>query len=305
MQHFLIIGGGLGGLFTAAFLAKEGHRVTVLEKNAIAGGGLQSFPRYGRLFDTGMHVVGGFHEGGSLHRICRYLGILDALRLHPVDTDCMDEITYLSDGTTYRIAGGREGFVESWARHFPQERGALQAYVDALYALTEELDAFYLRPAGEELFQHSEPFLWAADRFIAHYITDPRLRDALAYMNPMYGGVAGETPAFVHALISVFYLEGTTRFAGGSVHMAEALTRCIESHGGRVLTRTEVVRIAVEEREVRWVETRDGTRHTADCYISAVHAHELLRLVGEGAFPKAYRRRLLDLPMSPSLFCVY
>ena len=27
--------------------------------------------------------------------------------------------------------------MESWARHFPQERGALQAYVDALYAFTD------------------------------------------------------------------------------------------------------------------------------------------------------------------------
>ena len=33
----IIIGGGLGGLFTGAILAKEGLRVTVLEKNATAG----------------------------------------------------------------------------------------------------------------------------------------------------------------------------------------------------------------------------------------------------------------------------
>ena len=39
----IIIGGGLGGLFTGAILAKEGLRVTVLEKNATAGGGLQTF----------------------------------------------------------------------------------------------------------------------------------------------------------------------------------------------------------------------------------------------------------------------
>ena len=35
----VIIGGGIGGLFTGAFLAKNGIKVTVLEKNSIIGGG--------------------------------------------------------------------------------------------------------------------------------------------------------------------------------------------------------------------------------------------------------------------------
>ena len=41
-QSVVIIGGGLGGLFTGAILAKEGLHVTVLEKNATIGGGLQT-----------------------------------------------------------------------------------------------------------------------------------------------------------------------------------------------------------------------------------------------------------------------
>ena len=37
-QRVLIIGGGLGGLFSGAILAKEGLEVTVLEKNKIIVG---------------------------------------------------------------------------------------------------------------------------------------------------------------------------------------------------------------------------------------------------------------------------
>ena len=58
----VIIGAGLGGLFTGALLAKEGFKVTILEKNATIGGGLQTFQRFGEAFDTGMHIVGGHHE---------------------------------------------------------------------------------------------------------------------------------------------------------------------------------------------------------------------------------------------------
>ena len=58
-QSIVIIGAGLGGLFTGAILSKEGFAVTLLEKNATIGGGLQTFQRFGEHFDTGMHVIGG------------------------------------------------------------------------------------------------------------------------------------------------------------------------------------------------------------------------------------------------------
>ena len=52
----IVIGGGLGGLVTGAILSKEGYKVTVLEKNSIIGGGLQTFKRHGADFATGIPV---------------------------------------------------------------------------------------------------------------------------------------------------------------------------------------------------------------------------------------------------------
>ena len=74
-QKVIIIGAGLGGLFTGAILSKEGFEVTLLEKNALIGGGLETFHRFGEHFDTGMHVIGGMHPDGNIWKICRYLGI--------------------------------------------------------------------------------------------------------------------------------------------------------------------------------------------------------------------------------------
>ena len=70
VESTVIIGGGLGGLFSGAILAKNGVKVTIIEKNSSIGGGLQSFVRFGEVFDTGMHVVGGMHEGGTVRRLC-------------------------------------------------------------------------------------------------------------------------------------------------------------------------------------------------------------------------------------------
>ncbi|MFC2290483.1 MAG: NAD(P)-binding protein, partial [Prevotella denticola] len=129
MKTAVIIGGGLGGLFTGALLSHEGFKVTVLEKNSTAGGGLQNFRRFGMKFDTGMHIIGGMHPGGNIYRICQYLGIADRVQLLDVDDDCTDSLYFAEDRTTYRIGRGREGFVRSLAGHFPEERAGLEAYV--------------------------------------------------------------------------------------------------------------------------------------------------------------------------------
>ena len=299
----VVVGGGLGGLFTAALLSREGCRVTVLEKNTIAGGGLQSFRRGALQFDTGMHLLGGFRPGSNVWRLCRHLGVLEKLRLRHTDAQCMDEITLLDEQTTYRIAEGREGFVESWARYFPQARTELQNYVTAMYQLVERLDLFHLRAVESAFFVMPEEFLLTADAFIARYISDERLRELVAYMTPLYGGVKGRTPAYVHAVINVLYINGPSRFVGESRAMADALIEVVEAGGGKVVRGAEVQRIAVHDRVVTYVETTDGRRFSAERYICATHLREMLRLVDTEAFNKAYRTRLASLPVSYSALC--
>ena len=49
----LIIGAGLGGIATAAHLARSGYEVTVLEKNSEPGGRCSQLVRGGHRFDIG------------------------------------------------------------------------------------------------------------------------------------------------------------------------------------------------------------------------------------------------------------
>jgi all-trans-retinol 13,14-reductase len=306
MTNVIIIGGGLGGLFTGALLAKNGVHVTVLEKNTTAGGGLQSFHRFGVSFDTGMHVISGMQPGGSIRRICQYLGIADKVDIMDVDDDCTDSLYFAEDHCTYRIRKGKVGFVDSLAEHFPHERENLQAYVNAVFAIAESIDLFSLRPSSELFPQRSEDFLMAADAFVAKYIKDPRLRSVVSYMNPLYGGRQDETPAFVHAIISTLYIQGASRFVGGSSKFADLLVSVIEQNEGKVLTHEAVEWIDVdEERSVQWVRTQSGNKYNADWYISAIHPCTLFGLMPENAFPKAYRNRLNSIPNSYSAFSAY
>ena len=305
MKTAIIIGGGLGGLFTGAILSKEGIQVTVLEKNATIGGGLQTFKRFGETFDTGMHVIGGMQEGGNIYRLCKYLGIIDKADLMPVDDDCTDSMYFAEDQTTYNIRKGKEGFVDSLASYFPEERENLKAYVKAVFDIVDSIDLYNLRPSSSEIAIHPEEILISAEDFIAKYIHDPKLRSVAAYSNPLYGGRHDETPAFVHAIITALYINGTNRFVGGSNKFANLLASVITEAGGSIKTNKGVEWIEVNQRHVDYVRTRKGKEYRGDYYISAIHPCTMLKLMPEKAFPKAYRDRLNTIPNSYSAFSAY
>lgn len=304
-NKIIIIGGGLGGLFTGAILAKEGQEVVVLEKNATIGGGLQTFKRFGEDFDTGMHVIGGMQPGGNIRRICEYLGIADQVELMDVDSDCTDSLYFAEDKTTYKIKKGKQGFVDSLAMYFPEERDDLERYVQATFDISDSVDLFNLRPSTDMIAMHSGDFLMAADAFIAKYIKNEKLRSVVAYMNPLYGGRHDETPAFIHAIITTLYINGASRFVGGSCKFADLLASVIENHGGKVLSHDAVEWVEVNNRHVDYVKTRKGETYVGDYYISAIHPCTLLGMMPEKAFPKAYRERLNEIPNSYSAFSAY
>lgn len=304
-NHVVIIGGGLGGLFTAALLGREGYKVTVLERDATAGGGLQSFRRNGSDFDAGMHVVGGLQSGGSLDRICRYLDIRDQIRVRPVDADCMDEIYCHEDRQTYRIPGGREAFTDYFQRLFPEERDNIRRYVEDLYALTDQVGFFHLRTGCQQYREYDTSFYQPSDQFIASHVHNPRLRNLLGYMSSLCGGSFGHTPAYIFALINCLYISGHYRFEGPASQLADALVRLIEQQGGEVLVNANVVRVLAEGKSVQSVVTSDGRVFHADRYVSAIHPQVLMRIADKDLFTKAFRVRVETAPNNYSAYSVY
>ena len=60
--HTIVIGGGISGLTTGAYLAKSGKKVLVIEQNSLPGGYWTSFTRNGIIFDITAHWTVGPQE---------------------------------------------------------------------------------------------------------------------------------------------------------------------------------------------------------------------------------------------------
>ncbi|MBL4905231.1 MAG: NAD(P)-binding protein, partial [Flavobacteriaceae bacterium] len=70
----IIIGSGMGGLTSAAILAKEGQKVLVLERHYTAGGFTHVFKRKGFEWDVGIHYIGDVQTPNSvIKKIFEYI----------------------------------------------------------------------------------------------------------------------------------------------------------------------------------------------------------------------------------------
>ncbi|MEM6930517.1 MAG: FAD-dependent oxidoreductase, partial [Myxococcota bacterium] len=80
----VIVGGGLAGLATGIHAQQNGYRVTLLERNAYAGGVCTAWERDGFEFDGCIRWLMGAAPGSPLHELYRRTGALDHVQLEPI-----------------------------------------------------------------------------------------------------------------------------------------------------------------------------------------------------------------------------
>jgi all-trans-retinol 13,14-reductase len=303
-QSVIIIGGGIGGLFCGAILSKEGYDVTIFEQHHKIGGGLHHFKRDGVEFETGMHIIGTFQEGGVLNRICSYLGIMDKLSILPADDDCFELFHIGSDQKTYRYAKGAERFIETLAIEFPEEKDNIQRYVQAMYDIVKKAKMFNLETADDTVRNLPE-YMTSVGNFIDSFTENERLRAVLALTNPFYGGEQYKTPVYIHSIISVLYIESAARFVGGSQQLAEALANLILQSGGKINIRSGVKHIEIKDKRIEYILTAGGEKHQADWYISAIHPSSLFKLMDTSKIRHSYWKHIDSIPNSYSAFTLF
>ncbi len=98
MNDVVIVGGGLAGLAAAAWCARSGLRVTVLERAAWLGGRARTDRHAGHAFNQGGHAL---YAGGAAARALANLGVPYAGRPPPLSSSLA-----LAGGEVHRLPAG-------------------------------------------------------------------------------------------------------------------------------------------------------------------------------------------------------
>ncbi len=297
----VIVGSGLGGLVTAVTLAKEGMRVCVLEKNNQFGGNLQTFARHKKLFDTGVHYIGGLGKGQNLYQYFSYLGIMQQLDVERMPT-VFDRITFGDQEAVFPIAQGYSAFVDYLLPYFPNERKALQQYVEDLDYVCHAFPLYYVEDGDG---YKTEVLHRSVKAYFTDLTADEKLRAVLVGNNFLYAGEDDKTPFYVHALALNSYLLGAYRCPRGGSQISKALIKELRRLGGMAFKREEVLSVTMECGKIAQVSTSSGKHFFADLFVLNIDPKRALKLVGRENFRKPFFDRVQELPVTTSACSVH
>jgi prolycopene isomerase len=278
----IVVGAGFGGSACAALLAKRGLKTLLLDKNALPGGKAMTASKEGFRYEY-WPIIG----VPSLHS--RFHAVLKEL-------DAEDQVELLTptgiSALLYKRRGGRYEMPPNLPAE-EQDEGPL-GMVRQLGLTEEELpragplfaDMTSMQP--EEIDRLDDVTLAG---FLSRYdVPQPVLSAFGMWANVVYA-VPVDLLAASEAIKTYqdFARGAAMRYSGGGFgRVAEVFTRAVERYGGRVLMRTRVERIVVEDGAATGVVTDQGI-FRAPIVISNAGIHPtVLRLVGEHHFDTSY-----------------
>ena len=293
MTRALIIGGGFGGLSTAARLAHAGYEVELHEKLPRVGGRANLIERDGFRFDTGPSILlmrdiieGAFREVGADPDDYVTIERLDpAYRVFYPDgsgleakvdrAEFREELDAIEPGAGERF----DDFARIGETLY---RGARKHFVERNFASLGAMLRPSQLPQFVSLRVHDR-----MHRLVGRHFRDPRLRQLFTF-NAMYIGMNPYTAPAIYALLPYNdTVEGVYFTRGGMYALVEGLERLCLDLGVRIVT----------DHPARAVLHRDGVAVGARFDDGDIEAD---LVVVNADWPWAQRELLGRTPRSPS-----
>lgn len=313
----IVIGAGIGGLSTAAMLAKAGKSVLLVERHDRTGGYAHGFRRRDYHFDAGVHLVSGcgsngYRNGSTIHKICRAVGIDPQEIFLPIDSYARAVFPEFE----VSLHAGEDAFIAGLTERFPREKDGLLALIRLCRLLAEEamlaeeiMDqgrSARVSPAaalGNLLRYRRATLAEALDEFLA----DERLKSACAALWP-YLGLPPTKLSFLYwaSMMAGYVYEGAYYSRGSFQAYANCLTTAITRQGGEVLLNSSVRRICIEQGKACGIILENGQVIGADAVVSNSDARQTAELlIGREHLPENYCEGLAKLTPSLSIFANY
>ncbi|MBI3090723.1 MAG: NAD(P)/FAD-dependent oxidoreductase [Candidatus Tectomicrobia bacterium] len=308
----VVIGGGHNGLTTAAYLAKAGLSVCVVERQHNIGGGCSTEEVTLPGFKHNLHSQG--HMGGPVYTT-QELEKHGATYVRPdpqyacVFRDDRSVILYQDlERTIDTIATFSKRDAEAYRRMFQKFRDLRRIIIASWFAPPMPPSNLYRlfenTADGQELL-----FLLnsSCKSVVDHYFESQQVK-VWVLLAAMQGSIPLDVYGLginIPTLFTGLHLRPYGVCVGGARNFAEALANVLRQHGGVIKKSAAVARVLVEGGEARGVELADGTRILATRAIASNTSIKplMLELVGRERLPEEFARQVDGyLPEEMTLF---
>ena len=308
-KKVVIIGGGIGGLATAALLAKAGLNVTILEKQGIVGGRAGLHIAKGFTFDTGPSWL---LMPEIFEHFYRLVGKdmqseLDLRRLTPAYRIFFEEDLK----NPLDITGNEEQDRKTFETIEPGSGEKLGAYInraEATYTIATESFLYtnftnYMKflkiKTARTLPTMINMSIRSIDSYVSNYVKDARLKKILEYPMVFLGTSPYKAPALYHLMSYLDFRQGVYYPYGGMYKIIESIESIARSLDVKIQTNVSVEKILATSSKVTGVRCADGTEMNADIVISNADLHftETALLDPEyQTYPAKYWRKKMPSP---------
>jgi phytoene desaturase len=272
-KHIIVIGSGFAGLSTACILAKEGYKVTILEKNDQPGGRARVWEQDGFRFDMGPSW---YWMPDVFENFFVLFGkkIADYYQLKRLDPGYR---IYYSQNEILDVPASMAQLEALFEQIEPGSSKALKEFLNqAAYKYKVGMGEYVFRPSHSitefidfNLIKKSFTIqlLTSMSSHVRKYFKNPKLIKLLEFPVLFLGATPQNTPAMYSMMNYADLALGTWYPMGGMNEIVKAMVNLATELGVKIKLETEVIKLDVKDKKVSSIQTNKGT-FTADMVIA-------------------------------------